>query len=287
MDRGYAHLVNRACQHLYERLADPPTLEEVARRTGVSKFHFNRVFQQQTGLHFGAYARRLRLDTAYRLLGEARSPRSVTDVALATGFASPAAFSRAFKRRHGMTPRARQTSRPAPPPAPGAVARRGSGSAFEIVDREPVTLYGLFGRGFRHCEFSALAAELARELGARTGLAAAQGAVGVSFQNPWAEGHARSTFFLGLRRVPRTRAQRLERLVLAGGPHARAVHCGPYAFLCQSVSRLHATWPAPFGLSFRDHTVVQNYLVRPVPGSAGSGETELLLPLRRQGSQHG
>jgi transcriptional regulator GlxA family with amidase domain len=83
-------------------VGDPLDLGQLARTAGVGPRQLNRLFREKLGLSTMAFYRHLRLETGRNLLRNA--PLAVTDVALATGFATPAHFSRAFRARYGEPP---------------------------------------------------------------------------------------------------------------------------------------------------------------------------------------
>ncbi|RMD50026.1 MAG: helix-turn-helix domain-containing protein [Alphaproteobacteria bacterium] len=83
-------------------LAGPLPLAELAARVGLGPRQLSRRFRAALGRPPAAVHRAIRLDAAARLL---RQPgASVTEVALATGFASAAHFAAAFRARHGRSP---------------------------------------------------------------------------------------------------------------------------------------------------------------------------------------
>ena len=86
-------------EHLQERL-DRETLAAVA---GFSIPHFHRVFTAQVGESAISYIRRLRLERAGRKLR--MGAIDITEVALAAGYDTHAAFSKAFKQQFGLSPR--------------------------------------------------------------------------------------------------------------------------------------------------------------------------------------
>ncbi len=77
-------------------------LEQLAARTGLSKFHFHRLFKRATGVSPGKYQLNARMEEARRRLRETR--QSVVAVALDLGFSSPSHFAQAFRRETGLTP---------------------------------------------------------------------------------------------------------------------------------------------------------------------------------------
>ncbi|WP_438449182.1 AraC family transcriptional regulator [Gorillibacterium sp. sgz5001074] len=88
--------------YIEARLGEPMTLDELAGEAGFSKYHFHRIFQAGTGETLFGCIQRLRLEKGARLLA-ASSRKSVTEVALETGFASSSAFARSFKQHFGVT----------------------------------------------------------------------------------------------------------------------------------------------------------------------------------------
>ena len=93
-------------------LGDPGLgLDAVARLCGTSPRVVQRLFASQGG-SFSDYLTEARLERARDLLVNPQDPRLVLEVALECGFNSFPAFSRAFRRRFGMTP---SEARGAPP----------------------------------------------------------------------------------------------------------------------------------------------------------------------------
>ena len=84
--------------HIHEPL-DRETLASVA---GFSIPHFHRVFTAHTGESAISYIRRLRMERAGRKLR--MGAVDITEVALAAGYDSHAAFSKAFKQQFGVSP---------------------------------------------------------------------------------------------------------------------------------------------------------------------------------------
>ena len=91
-------LLRFAVRHLDRDLS----LAALAEQSGLSPFHLQRLFRDFAGESAKQYALRLRLDScASRLLGSADS---ILAIALSTGFRNHETFSRAFRRRFGITP---------------------------------------------------------------------------------------------------------------------------------------------------------------------------------------
>ena len=93
---------------LPERIADAPSLAELATLTGLSQFALLRAFRRETGLPPHAYLNQLRVRRARLLLDNGLAP---ADVAAQTGFADQAHLTRHFKRVLGVPPGAYQRER--------------------------------------------------------------------------------------------------------------------------------------------------------------------------------
>lgn len=107
--------LSRAMDFVIESLAESPTIEEAARRAGLSVRTLSRRFQDEAQTTFRELLQRARLLRATELLAEEGA--RVTDVALAVGFESPAAFTRAFEAFLGERPKDyRQKRRRGNPP---------------------------------------------------------------------------------------------------------------------------------------------------------------------------
>ena len=80
-----------------------PTLDELARITGYSPAHFQRLFKRSTGLSPAAYARALRDERAREALS---GGATVTDAIYEAGYSAPSRFYEGQKGKLGMAPSA-------------------------------------------------------------------------------------------------------------------------------------------------------------------------------------
>lgn len=95
--------VIQAIEMMENHVADPLNLDQLAHLSGLGARQLNRLFREKMGASTMAFYRGLRLEKARNLLEQ--SVLSVTEIALATGFASSAHFSTAFRTRFGHPPR--------------------------------------------------------------------------------------------------------------------------------------------------------------------------------------
>lgn len=87
--------------YIDEHYADDLNLEDTAAIVGFSKFHFSRLFKQYTNTTFYDYLCKKRITRAQEMLAE---NFSITTIAYQTGFNTPSAFCRCFKKHTGYTP---------------------------------------------------------------------------------------------------------------------------------------------------------------------------------------
>ena len=102
--------VHRVMDHVRDRPADAHSLDELAAVAHSSPFHFHRIFSAVTGETVGSFVRRARLERAAYLM-KAKPSKTLTSIAMETGFASSQEFSRAFRRSYGVAPSRSNPSR--------------------------------------------------------------------------------------------------------------------------------------------------------------------------------
>jgi AraC family transcriptional regulator len=85
-----------------QRLTEHLDVEDVAKSTYSSPFHFQRMFHVLTGVTVAEYIRKRRLTLAAQEL--VMSADRVVDIALKYGYESPESFAKAFRKAHGISP---------------------------------------------------------------------------------------------------------------------------------------------------------------------------------------
>lgn len=94
--------VQRAKEFIDGSFHLPLDVEDIAREAAMSEYHFFRAFRAVTGTSPHRYLMARRMEAARELLLRGRS--SVLEVALLTGFADAASFTKAFRKFHGFVP---------------------------------------------------------------------------------------------------------------------------------------------------------------------------------------
>ena len=88
--------------YIREHIDEPLNRKVLAAVAGFSVPHFHRIFTNHMGENITDYVRRVRLERAGRKLR--MGAVDITEVALAAGYDTHAAFSKAFKQQYGFTP---------------------------------------------------------------------------------------------------------------------------------------------------------------------------------------
>jgi len=95
--------IEKVLDYIHDNLDEPIHVANLAEKSCWSRWQFQRVFGEATGLTVAQYIRELRLSKAAELL--LSSKQRHMDIAMLCGFDSEISFSRAFKQMFNCTPR--------------------------------------------------------------------------------------------------------------------------------------------------------------------------------------
>lgn len=98
----HTHCIEDVKRYIREHIHEPLDRETLASIAGFSIPHFHRVFTTHVGESAISYVRRLRMERAGRKLR--MGAVDITEVALAAGYDSHAAFGKTFKQQFGLSP---------------------------------------------------------------------------------------------------------------------------------------------------------------------------------------
>jgi AraC-like DNA-binding protein len=100
--RDLSPAIERALDYIDNNFSRSLTLNEVAEKSGMSKYHFCRVFKSKTGKSFTEYLNKKRIEAAKHLLTSRKV--NVSEVCFAVGFNDLSYFTRVFKEVSGRKP---------------------------------------------------------------------------------------------------------------------------------------------------------------------------------------
>ena len=101
LDKGNVY-IRRALGFMSEHYAQQITLELVAKEVGLSTSYFSALFHDVVGVSFREHLCAIRVEESKQLL--LSTDYSLTDIALAVGFADQSYFCKVFKKHTGVTP---------------------------------------------------------------------------------------------------------------------------------------------------------------------------------------
>lgn len=103
-NNGYNKAINKSIDFINEHYTESVDLKKIAEISGISEFHFHRIFKAYIGESIGTYITRLRLENAAQKLQITNL--TLTEIADKTGYQSQFSLSKAFKKHFGVTPSA-------------------------------------------------------------------------------------------------------------------------------------------------------------------------------------
>ena len=98
----YVGRMNRVLDYIRQNSAGDLRLETVARVANFSPYHFHRTFKAIVGETLNEYVRRIRAQRAAGKLIH-NPTMTITQIAVACGYASPSAFAREFRQQFGVS----------------------------------------------------------------------------------------------------------------------------------------------------------------------------------------
>jgi len=139
----WLNAMNKAVEYLEANITEKLDVEKVAKIALSSPFHFQRMYHMITGVTIAEYVRRRRLTLAAQ---DILSGEKIIDVAYKYGYETPEAFTKAFRKMHGISPtgvRAPGANLKAYPKLSFHISIKGDKDMnYKIVDKESFTVVG-------------------------------------------------------------------------------------------------------------------------------------------------
>ena len=98
-----ADIINKSLHYIYKNIETNITLEELASLNNISRFHFHRIFKDETNENFSNMLTSIRLQKAANLL-ISNKHSTITEISNSCGYSSHSSFIKAFKKRFNFTP---------------------------------------------------------------------------------------------------------------------------------------------------------------------------------------
>ena len=273
----YALRIQRVVDYLAEHLDEVLDLETLSRVAHLSPYHFHRVYRGLLGETVNDTVRRLRLrrsaiDLLDRDLGIERTAHRA-------GYASQAAFTRAFRAEYGEPPARYRSAR-----RDTELRQEADSATYRL---EMITLPKLRVAAIQHrgdYQLTGKCFERLMAVAATTGLLTRETrTIGIYHDDPESvpQDRLRSTACIT---VPADWAPsgELTQAYVEGGRYARIVHKGAYPELRSGYDWLYRSWLPTSGEEPRDLPCIEEYLNDPRQVPAKDLETAVMMPLEER-----
>jgi AraC family transcriptional regulator len=271
---GYADRVQRVVDYLAEHLDKELDLEALARVACFSPYHFHRIYRALLGETVSDTVRRLRLHRAAIDLLDREL--SIERTASRAGYASQAAFTRAFRAEYGRPPASYRGARRV---TQFDQERNSTMYRVELINIPKLRVAAIEHRG--DYQLTSRVFERLMTIAATTGLLTPDTrSIGVFYDDPAsvAEAELRADVCIT---VPDNWAPsgELTEAHIEGGRYARIVHTGPYTELKTAYDWLYQTWLPNSAEEPRNLPCIEEYLNNPRHMPAKDLETAVMMPL--------
>lgn len=103
MNNFYKKSMTKVLAYIDSHLDDDLSLEKLSKLSGLSSYHFHRLFKSFLGLSLGEYVKLKRLESGmWKLI---YTDKNILEIALDSGYENHSAFTRAFTKEMGIAPK--------------------------------------------------------------------------------------------------------------------------------------------------------------------------------------
>ena len=99
----YIRLINKTEDYIDVHLDERITLDDVSKHANISKYHFHRIFNQNSSETLNQFITRIKMERSAVFL-TIRIDLSIAEIALRYGYSESSSFNRAFKKHFSVTP---------------------------------------------------------------------------------------------------------------------------------------------------------------------------------------
>jgi AraC family transcriptional regulator len=285
---SYRHSINRVAAFIGDHLGEPLDGRILAREAALSRYHFQRVFRDMTGLTPGDYVEFVRLGTAIAELR--RGGQQVGRIAERVGYETGAALAKALRRRFGVAP----TALRGPDLGPARLRsldlsaflrpRHGTRLCPQCVDLPPRAVICTTERGMNHHRMEGAVKRAVGRLEAEADRLALSGRLGARVvllpdapASPNDPAFRAIIGFLlhGDPPVPGATGPQVQVATLAGGRFAVFRHQGPEETVWQTWFLAYHDWAAGSGVRLRSALPFQVQ----VPRADAGATTDIHIPI--------
>jgi AraC family transcriptional regulator len=277
-EQTYRQRILAVQRFIQEHLDEDLPLDRLARVAHFSPYHFHRIFRGQVGEGVNEYVRRLRLESAAVALKTTR--RGITQVALAAGYGTHEAFTRAFRSQFGVSPSEFRAGRL-------ALTTKEVPTVSADPTQYPVRVESLPSRRVAFLRHVGPYLEVGPTFGRLGAWAGPRGLIrpgvlmlGVCHDDPDVTPAEKLRYDCCLTVDDRfTPEGEVGVQTLEGGDYAILTHVGPYEKLGDAWRWLYGTWLPSSGREPRNTPPCEVYLNTPMDTTPDKLRTEICVPL--------
>ena len=261
-EADYRAGINRALAFMQDNLDQPLVLDDLARAGGFSPFHFHRIFQAFVGETPADYRQRLRMKKAADMLRS--GSRTITEIAIFSGYETPSAFTRAFRSWFGISPSKMRRQKELPDPglavlAPAAQPKRRGKMQPDIRNLPDLKIYYVMQTGMIGNSVDRTADTAFRKLNAilmKHGLLEkVDYCLGISPDEPSSTDPKKFRYgasYVFKEEVDLPAEGEMQVTVYPAGRYAVFTHKGPYNSLWQTWNTAYRDWLPSSGMRLRE-----------------------------------
>ncbi len=95
-------MINKSIEYILQHIDEDISIEDVANHCNFSKYHFSRIFKEETGVSVYSFIKRIKIDQSAVSL-KVEKDKTITDIGLNYGYSS-SNYSSAFSKQHRISP---------------------------------------------------------------------------------------------------------------------------------------------------------------------------------------
>ncbi|MDO5521596.1 MAG: AraC family transcriptional regulator [bacterium] len=95
-------LINKSIEYILQHIDEKISIEDVANHCNFSKYHFSRIFKEETGVSIYSFIKRIKMDQSAVSL-KTEGDKTITDIGVDYGYSS-SNYSSAFSKQYSICP---------------------------------------------------------------------------------------------------------------------------------------------------------------------------------------
>lgn len=280
--QDHVQRINRVLNYIQEHLDQPMLLETLADVACFSPFHFHRIFLAYLGETLSEYIRRIRLERAALKL--CYSIEAIGDIGINVGYETPSAFTKAFKKSFGVSPKVFR-KKSAVFDTKDAKVNFNFKSKEEymqpvIIEREETKV--IFVR--RHGAYASAAEQAWQELcafaGPRQLISKDAENIGISYDDPATTKSSKLRYDACISVTKDIKVEgEIGLQTIVGGRYAVFHHSGPHEMLEEAYKDIYSQWLPQSGCNLADAPCFEKYLNSPGDVLPEQLNTEIYIPI--------